>query len=131
MTTESSVIIQPESDAHTICVQFSGRVTREDHEKYLTDEAARRADKHGFFNLVIIYKDDHQFLDSQAAENNMQRVMSFAPRCTRAAYVNPTPRKILQIKLLMPLFAGEVRFFNAEERDIAIAWAKQGRPGKP
>lgn len=128
MTGKKSVLILPESDERTICVQFDGPVNREDHEKYLTGEVAKRADKLGSFNLVIIYNDDHLFQDYQAAEANIRGLMSFAARCTRAAYVNPTQRKMLQIKLLEPLFAGEVRFFNAEERDEAIAWAKQGRP---
>lgn len=131
MAHESSVIILPESDARTICVLFNGPVSRDDHEKYLTGEVARRADKNGFFNLVIVYNDDHHFRDSEAAEVNIRGLMSYASRCTRAAYVNPTPRKVLQIKLLLPLFAGEVRFFNTEERDLAIAWAKQGRPTLP
>ena len=128
MTQTTSVIILPESDDRTICVRFDGPVNRDDHEKFLTGEIAKRADRLGSFNLVIIYGDDHHFKDNEAAEVNIRGLMSFASRCTRAAYVNPTPRKVLQIKLLAPLFAGEVRFFNADERDEAIAWAKEGRP---
>lgn len=123
-----SITILPESDDLTLCVRMQDLLCLEDHEAKLAGEIRKRIEKNGFLNLVIWYEDNHMFMDPATAEANMRGFIDMAPYARRTAYINPTERKLLQIKLFTPLYGGEVRIFPSEEKDQAILWAKQGRP---
>jgi hypothetical protein len=119
----------PESDDYTLCVHFVGKIRKQDHETFMTVPMKAMIERNGFFNLVILYGENHSY-DEQAADANIRSVMAHAPYLCRGAYVNPTPRKLMQIRILRELYNedAELRCFNSDDLAEAIAWAKQGRP---
>lgn len=121
-----SLIILPETDDKTLCLAMKGAVTRADHYERLVQPMRDMIEKYGYYNLVLVYRDDFTGYEPDAAEQSFQTISQLGNYARRIAFVNPTQRKILQTTLLRAQLGQEVMNFNSDELADAIAWAKQG-----
>lgn len=119
-----TVIILKESDDRTLCLKFSGLVTRADHQTYLRHELEKIIARHGEYNLLILHDEDFRGWEPGAAESSLRSIIDFAGQSRRIAYVNPPEKKVLQTKLSQPLFNGEVKMFDRADYDAAVTWVK-------
>lgn len=123
---EPSVITLPESDDKTLCLAFTGIVTKDDHYNHLVRPMQDAIARHGYFNLVLWYKDDFKGLSPAAAGQSFISIADLGKYAHRLAYVNPTARKLFQNTLMRGQMGQATRNFNESELAEAIAWAKQG-----
>jgi hypothetical protein len=125
MTTGQSVITLPETDAQTLCLRFTGAVTKKDHYDYLVVPMRAIIEKYGYYNLVLVFDPTYQGYTPDAAEQSFNTINELGKFSRRIAYVNPSPRKMFQTSLTRILLGKDVRNFSTEELAEAIAWAKE------
>ena len=123
-----SVIIRPESDKHTLCVEMTGLISRQDHYDYIVLPLAAMVKKDGWYNFLIYYSPSFKGWEQAAAEQSMQSVADFGEYARRLAYVNPPEKIILRNKLSAPLLGGEIRYFDTDKLQEAVEWVKGGQP---
>lgn len=120
-----TVTILPETDDTTLCLTFSGAVTKEDHYNNLVVPMRAMIERHGYYNLAIHYTTDFKGFHPDAADQSFNSIREMGHYARRIAYINPTERKLFQTNLTRTLLGeSEVRNFEDHERAAAIAWAK-------
>lgn len=123
------ITILPQTDDYTLCLRFSGVVTKEEHYNSMSVPGLAIIERHGFYNLVIEYAPDYQGLTPEAADQRFRLIGDWGKYGAHVAYVNPSARLMFMTKLARILLGkADVRFFATSELDEAIAWARQGRP---
>lgn len=126
-----TVIILPQTDDCTLCLRFTGVVTKQDHYDGMVVPGMAIIERNGFYNLLIEYAPDYKGLTRDAADQRFRLINDWGKYGQRVAYVNPSPRLVFMTKLARVLLGrADVRFFGTDELDDAIAWAKAGRPKK-
>lgn len=86
---------------------------------------ARSVEEAGWFNLLLHFDPHFKGWEPEAADSSWRSIIKFGKHARKLAYVNPTDKKILQMKLSKALFKGEVRFFNQDDLDQALAWISE------
>lgn len=122
---QSSVTLLPESDETTLSVLVTGVVKADDFEKNFIMPIKAMIASHGEFNLCAFYSDDYQGWDPAAAESSFKTYANFGAFGRRCAYINAPDSRHLILKMMRPIMPNaDIRFFETEESDGAIAWAK-------
>lgn len=121
----NSIIILPETDDETLCLAMRGVITKADHSAFMVEPLRERIEKHGFYNLVLVYEDDFEGYQPAAAQQSFNTISDLGPYARRIAFVNPTTRKLFQNNLMRVKLGQEIKNFNRDERAAAISWAKQ------
>jgi hypothetical protein len=124
-TSASTVLLLPQTDDHTVCVELKGLVRAEDHLKNLRQQLEKRIAKYGWYNLLIVFGPEFEGWEPEAADISFKSIIDLGQKAHKLAYVNPSEKKVLQHKLSGDLFGGEVRFFNADARGEAVEWVKK------
>lgn len=124
MTAGSTVIILPETNEQTLCVELTGRVRQEDHKKNLAGQLQKIIDRQGWYNLLVYYGPGYEGWEKDGAEISFQSIAKFGKLARRLAYVNPPEKKVFQNKISAPLFGGETRYFEDNELKQAMEWVK-------
>lgn len=120
----NAITILPESDDRTLCVNVTGVISAAIFLDFFIKPIRTIIERHGEFNLCAIYT-DYQGWDSDAAEASFKYYAEVGTQGRKLAYVNAPDSRFLLLKMLEPLLPNaEIRFFEPEERDEAIAWAK-------
>lgn len=122
----SSITILPQSDEYTLCLLLRGVITRADHQANLAAPMRERIEKNGYYNLVLIYDPDFEGYTPDGADSSFQSIKEMGLKARRIAYVNPTARKLFQTKITRNMLGGDVRNFEKDDVEKAIAWAKYG-----
>lgn len=117
--------VRSESDGNILRINYEGIVTDRDHEKFIVQPARSIIKKYGRIRCISVFSADFKGWTPEAADSNLKLGQEFMKSCDRLAYVNPSKRKILQMKLAEPVLKCPIRFFNASELDNALAWIKQ------
>lgn len=117
--------ILPESDNETLCLRYSGVITAEEFTRCNHLELKKRADKNGFFNMLIVYDEGYEGWEPDAADLNFKSIAELHDKPKKLAYVNPDNHKILLMKLTQPMMHAQIRYFQLHELNDAIAWVKQ------
>lgn len=120
-----SVSLLPESDDVTVCVRLTGLVTTEDYIQNYHNEIKRRAEKYGFFNLLVFYDENFKGWEENAAEQNFKSICELGDKPYKLAYVNPRESKIMLMKLAQPLMRAEIRYYDPGDLDEALRWIKE------
>lgn len=121
-----TVIILPQTDDRTLCLRYTGAVTKQEHYDGMVVPGLAIINRHGMYNLVIEYADDYKGFLTDAADQSFRLIRDWGKYGRRIAYVNPSPRKVFMTKLAMILFGNTtIRYFSAGQLDEAIAWAKE------
>jgi hypothetical protein len=125
-----TIITLPQTDNCTLCLRFTGAVTKQDHYDAMVVPGKAIIERNGFYNLVIEYAPDYKGLMPDAADQRFRLISDWGKYGCRVAYVNPSARLVFMTKLARVLLGkADVRFFATNDLDEAIAWAKAGRPG--
>ena len=106
-------------------VRLSGLITADEHEKCLADPVRRMRERYGKYRLLVEFDEGFRGWEPEAADLNMRIIIECAQDCERVAYVNPPPGKILQMKLAPQLIGGQIRFYDLEDIEEALAWLKE------
>ena len=126
MSGSETVVVLPETNNHTLCLEFTGLIRAEDHRRNLQSNLQKMINRDGWFNMLIHYSPDFRGFEKDAASTSMQSIIDQGKYARRLAYVNPPEKKILQNKLAAPLFTGEIRYFGPDDMDEALEWVKSG-----
>lgn len=121
---KSTVIILPESDEKTLCVELAGTIRRADHERVIRKGLFERFEKNGSYNLMAYFGPDFKGWEPDAADISMQTIVEIGRHAHRLAFVNPPEKKVMQSKLTPHLFGGELRHFADDDLKEAITWVK-------
>lgn len=121
----ASVIILPDSNETTLCLQLHSHVTAEDFDKYCHQEIKKRVEANGYFNMIVHYDSDYEGWEPDAADLNLKSIMELGSKPHKLAYVNPSKRKIMLMKMAEPIIKGEIRYFEEGQYQDALKWIKE------
>lgn len=124
---QSTVIVLPETDEHTLCVELNGWVLREDHKRNLRGNLEKIIEKNGWYNLLINYNPAFRGWEEDAADLSLQSIIEFGKLACRRAYVNPPKKAFYRNKMGESLFGGDVHYFNSDQFQEALDWVKGGK----
>jgi hypothetical protein len=93
------------------------------------DEPVKRiADTKGWYNLYVYHDPDFQGWSKEAADLSFRCISEYSPKAQRLAYVNAPDARMLMMRMLSPMMKAETRFFDAEEKEDAMAWMMSYTP---
>ncbi|MDB5491020.1 MAG: hypothetical protein JWO78_869 [Micavibrio sp.] len=121
----TSVVILPESNQTTLCLQLHDQVTADDFDHYYHQEIKKRIAANGYFNMIVTYSADYKGWEPDAADLNLKSILELGNKPHKLAYVNPPKRKILLMKMAEPLLKGEIRYFEEGQYEDALKWIKE------
>lgn len=119
-----TVTVLPETEGPTLCLRNSGLVQADDHNKHLRDNIEKLVTRYGYFKVLIYYDEIYRGYTPEAADLSIRSMLDFGKYARKIAYVNPPETRILLHKVLPDVFSAEVRFFNKDKLDQAMAWIK-------
>lgn len=120
----ATVKILPETDETTLCVALHGYVSATDYAEFFDSPLRSIQRVNGFYNLVIVHEADFQGWEPGAADLSFRAIASLGHTVRRAAYVNAPDSRMLMMKMMQPILNADIRFFETEQQQEAIAWAK-------
>ena len=123
-----TVFILPETNDTTLCLRLTGTITAEDYMQYFDVPVKRIADTNGWYNLYVYHDPGFQGWSAEAADLSFRCISEYSPRARRLAYVNAPDSRMLLMKMLGPMMKAEVRFFEDEQQDEAMAWMMAYKP---
>jgi hypothetical protein len=121
----ASVVILPDSNETTLCLQLHSHVTAEDFDQYCHQEIKKRVEANGYFNMIVHYDSDYEGWEPDAADLNLRSIMELGSKPHKLAYVNPSKRKIMLMKMAEPILKGEIRYFEEGQYQDALKWIKE------
>lgn len=122
-----TIEVLPETGEETICLRLTGTITTDDFIQNFDNLVKDRVGKYGRYNLFAYYDADFQGWEPEAADLSFKCISTLGKMVVRAAYINPPESRFLMMKILKPILTGEVRYFNADQYDEAMEWAKTGK----
>lgn len=123
----SSVIVLPDTDETTLCVEMKGLIRRRDYEKNFRNRILDITSKHRRFNVLIFYASSYKGWEPEAADLSLKSIMELGGKIRRQACINPPDTILFRNKLSSALFGGQTRYFDDGKYDEALAWVKGGR----
>ena len=121
-----SIRILPESHDDLIVFEYDGYITEHEYNSVLWSRLSEMLKKYGKLRLVCRFTKDYEGWEEGAAQANMQNIMEHVGYVKKIAYVNPPSSKVFQTKLLgSKLFTGEIKYYNLDQFDQAVAWANE------
>ncbi|HTK83712.1 MAG TPA: metalloregulator ArsR/SmtB family transcription factor [Patescibacteria group bacterium] len=124
-----TVIILPETDDHTLCVELTGLIRREDFRRSFKEPLQKIIENNGFYDVLIHHLPDFKGWEEDAADLSMQTVIESAKYGRRRAMINAPEKFILMQKMSGEVFGGETRYFGPGQFQAALNWVK-GREQK-
>ena len=70
-----TVIILPETDYHTLCVELTGLIRHEDFRRSFREPLQKIINSHGFYDVLINHLQDFKRWDEDAADLSMKTVI--------------------------------------------------------
>lgn len=119
-----NVVILPETSGNVIVATYKGIINKEDYQVF-HDLLVEKHEKYGDIKVLVYFDEDFKGWEKDAADLNFRSLSEYVKHITRLAYVNPSPHKMLQMKISAPLVKGELRFFNTEDYYKALKWVKE------
>ncbi len=120
----ATVIVLPQTDENTLCVELRGLIRRDDHKRNLHDNIEKMVARQGWFKMLVYFGPEYQGWEHGAAEFSMGSIIDLGKYARKLAYINPPEKKILQNKLAAPLLSGEIRYFDQNHFQDAVDWIK-------
>lgn len=119
-----SVIVLPDTDETTLCVEMKGLIRRQDYEKNFRNRILEIAKNHRRFNILISYAPSFKGWEPEAADLSLKSIMELGGKLRRHACINPPDTILFRNKLSSALFGGQTRYFDNGKYDEALAWVK-------
>ncbi len=126
----SSVVVLPETDENTLCVEMKGLIRRRDYEKNFRNRILNITSKKRRFNVLIFYAPSFKGWEPEAADLSLKSIMELGKKINRQACINTPNMVVFRNKLSSALFGGETRYFDKNRYEEALAWVKGGRSGR-
>ena len=116
--------IMPESQANILGVKVTGRFTNQDYQEFLIPRLKPIIEEHGGVRVLLYLAEDFQGWDLEAL-----RYDGFGNRhkddFQKIAVVGGSWWLSLEMSLIAPLIAGELRNFSRGELSEAWAWIRR------
>lgn len=122
----SSVVVLPESDETTLCVEMKGLIRRQDYEKNFRNRILDITSKKRRFNVLIFYAPSFKGWEPEAADLSLKSIMELGKKINRQACINTPNMVVFRNKLSSALFGGETRYFDKNNYNEAMVWVKGG-----
>lgn len=126
--TKRTIEILPETNDTTLCIRLSGTVTYEDYMDHFDVPVKRIADTNGWYNLYVLHEPDFVGWAKEAADASFRCISEYSPRSRRLAYVNAPDSRRLLMRMLDPIMKAEIKYFDYDDRDEALAWVLSYTP---
>lgn len=121
-----TVIILPQTDEQTLCLRYTGVVTKQDHYDGMVVPGLAIIERNGYYNLLIEYGPDFKGFLPDAADQSFRLIRDWGKYGRRIAYINPSPRRMFMTKIVAILLGNSaIRNFSSDEFDEAVAWVKE------
>ncbi len=117
-----TVTVLPETTDTAVCVRLSGMVTAEDFARNLGDRVEQTVGTYGYYSSYILYDETFKGWSREAADLSFRHISQFSRKARRLAYVNAPDSRMLMMKMLQPITNAEIRYFELDEKEQAIAW---------
>lgn len=119
-----TVVILPETDDQTLCVEFSRLIRREDYRRCFREPLQKIVERHGYYDLLINHLPTFKGWEEDAADLSMQTVVEYAKYGRRRAMINAPEKFILMQKISPEVYGGETRYFGPGQFKTALNWVK-------
>jgi hypothetical protein len=123
-----TILILPDTDSTTLYLRVSGTITAEDYIEYFDKPLKAIADTNGWYNLYVFHDENFKGWTPEAADLSFRCISEYSPKARRLAYVNAPDARMLMMRILSPLMHAEVKYFEIDEQEEAIAWMKAYKP---
>lgn len=117
-----TITILPETSGSALCLNLTGVIDAPAFREYFEKPLCALLEKYGHYSLFINYDAGFVRWEEEAADLSFKNIAACSPKALRCAYVNPPESRIMLMKILDPMLTGEVRFFNADQKDEALSW---------
>lgn len=121
--TEKFNRLLPESSGATLCYEISKPITVEGYQSNFLEPAKKIIAEYGELRLVLYYI-DYKGWEADAARQDLSMNLEMGKYLKKMALVNAPEKEIMARVLRQPLSSGELRFFDKDKLQDAIAWAK-------
>ena len=126
-----TITIMPESNDTTLFVHLHDTIGVDDYMQIFDAPVRAIQKKNGWYNLLVYYDRDFKGWSEQAAALSFKCITDIGGTARRLAYVSPPDQRILLMKMMRPIIKAEIRYFNLEDLDEAIAWMQAYKPEAP
>ena len=99
-------------------------ISREGIEMNMTPRLKEIIEKFGEIRLAVLFE-DYKGYEKEAVGADLDVVAEYGKYVRKLALIAPTESLIFQYKIKSPLIKGEVKYFNADEREDAIKWVNE------
>ena len=124
----TTITTLPETQGATLCLRLSGEITAQDFNDFFDTPVKDNVAAHGYYNLYIYYDPSFTGWTPEAADLSFKCISTYSPKARRLAYVNAPDSRRLMMKMLEPLMHAEIRYFDDEEKNDAMAWVLAYKP---
>lgn len=121
-----AVTINYPADSPHIVVTLTGKLSKEDYERFVPEiESLLR--KHGKLDILVLMSDFHGWEPGGLWED-IKFDAKHRSDVGRVAFVGDRTWEEWMAKICNPFTSAEVRYFDAGEREAAEAWMQQQTP---
>lgn len=115
--------IMPESDDRVLCIRITKPITEDGYKNNFLPRIDAMVSKHGGVRLLAWY-DQYKGWEENAAKENMISTILYAGKVRKIALINPPESRLIDAKIKMPVVGGEIKIFNDNEFETALAWVR-------
>jgi hypothetical protein len=124
-----TIITLSETSSTMLCLRLTGEITAQDFNDYFDAPLKEMVARNGYYNLYIYYDPDFSGWSPEAADLSFKCISTYSPKARRLAYVNAPDSRMLMMKMLEPIMNAEIRYYDEEQKEEALAWVKAYSPG--
>jgi hypothetical protein len=123
--------LMDESGGSLLCIEVHREVEYDYYTGKYLPEWDRIFGEYGELRLLFYYPEPELFIgwDERAAEMDFERHLQRGREVRRVALINPPDQVRARWHILKALIGGELRVFDPEEREAALAWVKPSLDG--
>lgn len=99
-------------------------ISKEGYEMNFLPRLKQVMETQGEARIGLVF-DEYKGYEKQAVASDMEALIQYGKHVKKIAMVNPPEKVILQFKFKEPLISGEIQYFDAAEKDKAIAWLNE------
>ncbi len=118
--------ILEQSEGPLLCIEVKEPVRLDAYKNSYLPHIEKNLAEFDHLDMLFYYPDRENFLgwEEEAADLNLQKFTEFGRKVHKIALVDAPEKVVLRWNLMQPLFGGEVKTFEKDQFDQALAWVK-------
>ena len=110
-----------ESRDNILCFTVTKPISEEGYRKNFRDRMEDAIKDYGSVHILVYFK-DYKGWEIAAAKEDLATICEKGSKIQKLAIVKPSIKDVLNLKLRDSLIGGDVKFYDEDELDEAMAW---------